>query len=126
MTKDHGFGGPGEAEFTVQVATSSVVTLKLLVRAPDGNSDAFHIWFDDQAKHTVHIQVSGTQWITDYTRFSLSGGLHTLHVGNRESGTELGAVQVRGSLLRLAPFVQSAANRMPCLLWLAYGCTAIS
>jgi len=80
--------GIPEAEFIVWAATSTLVTLKLQMRP----SDSFYVWFDDQAKDTVHIQGSNTQWTTDDTRFLLSAGQHILHVG---SSTELGAVQIR-------------------------------
>ena len=102
MPNNVGNGGNGEARFTVQTfdfggkkGLGTTVRLECEVLTATDGDDPFYIWFDDEAKYTW---TAGTQqsfsWTPVGETFSLSAGIHTLHVGNAEDGAKLRTLRI--------------------------------
>jgi hypothetical protein len=92
-----GDNGPGAVEFTVQVAVSGPVRLRLEIQATDTNKDSAYIWFDDQPKYTWHAgRHAHWQYLAVDHDFILDVGRHTLHIGNRDDGFKLRALRILG------------------------------
>ena len=91
----NGFGGAGEAAFTVRAATHTTVEVQCEVLTPNGKDDSFYIWFDNADKYTWHTGLrTSFGWATVSKSFLLSAGVHTLHVGNREDGSKLRTLRI--------------------------------
>ena len=102
MPNNVGNDGNGEACFTVQTfdfggkkGLGTTVQLQCEVLTTAGEDDSFYIWFDDEAKYTWN---AGTQqsfsWAPVGKSFSLSAGIHTLHVGNADDGAKLRTLRI--------------------------------
>eukprot|EP01052_Picozoa_sp_SAG31_P020056 SAG31_NODE_1490_length_8134_cov_3.892968_3_plen_994_part_00 len=99
-TSDPGSPTMGQAVFVLIAATDTQITFDLLVHAPSGSEDSFWIWLDTEPPNErLRSNQNGARddfrWLPVTGReFRLTAGTHTLHIGHRESGTQLKSIRI--------------------------------
>ena len=86
----------GKATFLFSCSKSAVVTFKIEGSAPDPRSDSFYIAVDGgDPEKWIYPRTNDWHWKTfSESEYSISGGLHLLHVLGREDGTKLRRVGI--------------------------------
>ena len=80
----------GKATFLFSCSESTVVTFKVEGSAPNSHSDSFYIAVDGGAPKTWYYpNTNDWHWDTFQFEYSISEGLHQLHVLGREAGIKL-------------------------------------
>ena len=71
------------------------VTLECEVLTPSGDDNSFFISFDNGTKYAWGTgQSTSWKWVTVGHTFSLGAGAHTLHIDNREDGSQLRKLRI--------------------------------
>ena len=85
----------GKATFSFSCSERAKVTFKVEGMAPDGVSNSFFMGVDGGSKETWHFpETRKWRWETFSSQYSISPGLHELHVLSRESRTKLRRVGI--------------------------------
>ena len=91
----------GKASYRILAASSTTLSFSAEIMAPSNGDDSFWVWLDDAAPWAWRTPEHKTfKWARiekqKDTKFSkrVVAGLHTLHIGNREDGSQLRALRI--------------------------------
>ena len=95
--KGAGYKGPGQLDLRVVVQRPSLVKLAAVVYDNGPSVDSVYVWFDGEDGNKQDWNFNAKKGLGRFefaTAWNLTAGNHTLHLGNREDGTRLQAVEI--------------------------------